>query len=160
VKHPAGAHASLRATIDRDEHAGGLLGALVGGPLRAALGPAGAVIVLVAAGGFGLLLIVGTQLRQIAHAGSVAGRFLGQQIRVLMTMPPSVQTLDADGNVVDLAGAERAAVYDVEADAGEDEEYEDEDEYEEDAEYEEEDGEEYEEEEEEEEEEGEYGDED
>ena len=51
------AHGNPHGSIDRLEHAGGVLGALSGAPLRAALGPAGAAIVLVAIGVFGLLLV-------------------------------------------------------------------------------------------------------
>src|SRR5437660_1146693 len=46
------------------EHAGGLLGAGVGAPLRALLGSPGAVIVLLAAGVLGCLLIAGTGIRE------------------------------------------------------------------------------------------------
>src|SRR5690606_7184488 len=42
------------------EDSGGLLGHAVGGPLQAGLGTTGAVIVLVAAGVLGLLLVIGT----------------------------------------------------------------------------------------------------
>ena len=44
-----------------------MVGAGVGAPLRAGLGRAGAVIVLVAIGALGVLLVVGTGLRQIAQ---------------------------------------------------------------------------------------------
>jgi S-DNA-T family DNA segregation ATPase FtsK/SpoIIIE len=82
-------HGNPHGSIARLEHAGGVIGALAGAPLRAALGPAGAVIVLVALGLFGLLLIVGTGLRQLATGATVATKFVGQQVRALMVMPTS-----------------------------------------------------------------------
>src|SRR6266576_3709759 len=56
-----------RWTLHTLQHAGGVCGAAVGGPLRAGLGSAGAVIVLVAIGLLGVLLVVGTGLRQVGH---------------------------------------------------------------------------------------------
>jgi DNA segregation ATPase FtsK/SpoIIIE, S-DNA-T family len=146
------AHGNPHGSIDRLEHAGGVIGAAVGTPLRAALGPAGASIVLIAVGILGLLLVIGTGLGQIAHGATVAACFVGHHARALMTMPPAMEeTTNATDVDVDLtAAAPHAAVLVAELD--EEDEYEEEAEEEE---YEEEDEEEYEEEEEEEEE-GEY----
>src|ERR1700722_8521676 len=71
------AHGDAHGSIVKLEHAGGVIGAAVGQPLRAALGPAGATIVLIAVGMLGLLLVVGTGLRQIAEGTTVAARFVG-----------------------------------------------------------------------------------
>jgi S-DNA-T family DNA segregation ATPase FtsK/SpoIIIE len=69
--------------------AGGVLGALVGAPLRATLGTAGAVIVAVAAGLLGFLLVVGTGLRDVAHALAAVGRFVAERARALMVLQPT-----------------------------------------------------------------------
>ena len=63
------------------KHAGGLVGAAIGAPLRAGLGTAGAAIVLVAAGLLGLLLVVGTGVRQMAGTASSAARVISRQLR-------------------------------------------------------------------------------
>src|SRR2546421_206729 len=55
--------------------AGGVLGAAIGVPLRSGLGTTGAVIVLVAAGVIGALLVVGTGIHQVVHASVVGARF-------------------------------------------------------------------------------------
>jgi S-DNA-T family DNA segregation ATPase FtsK/SpoIIIE len=83
------AHGNPHGSIDRLERAGGLIGELAGAPLRAALGPAGAAIVLVAIGILGLLLVVGTGIRQLVSAVSVAARFVGRHAGALLVMPPS-----------------------------------------------------------------------
>ncbi len=158
------------------KHAGGVIGAAIGAPLRAGLGNAGAVIVLVAIGALGILLVVGTGVRQIAQSLATGGRFVGRQARTYLTLPSE----RADGETTTVADApppRRAVLFDqldaepmIDLVAAEDEleaeeELEEEDELDEEYEYEEEDGEEYEEEEEEyeeeeDEEEGEYAEED
>jgi DNA segregation ATPase FtsK/SpoIIIE, S-DNA-T family len=83
-------HLGRSAPDDRSlhalEHAGGVLGAGVGAPLRALLGSPGAVIVLLAAGVLGCLLIAGTGIRQIAHATATAARVVGRYSRELLTL--------------------------------------------------------------------------
>ncbi len=156
-------HLGRSAPDDRSlhalEHAGGLVGAAVGAPLRALLGSPGAVIVLLAAGVLGGLLIAGTGIRQIAHALASAARFVGRHVRALLTLherpsdetPGAPQLYDqlADEPHLDLnadesfAGADArwdasdlALVADDEPEVADDEEYEDEageyDEYEDD----------------------------
>jgi S-DNA-T family DNA segregation ATPase FtsK/SpoIIIE len=153
------ARAKPHASISSLQHAGGLFGAAVGAPLRAGLGPVGAVLVLVAIGVFGLLLIAGTGLRQITGAIAHAARYVGKNVAAALTMGPAMEKTPAsDSDVdVDLAAYDQfgvtapVAVY---ADDEEEEEYEEEEEeyeeeeegeYAEDEEYEEEDEEEYEE---------------
>jgi len=150
-------HGNPHGSIDRLEHAGGVIGALVGAPLRAALGPVGAVIVLVALGLFGVLLVVGTGLRQLATGATVATKFVGQQLRALMVMPASEteDSIDAESPIAgavdvdltapafdqDLVVAELVDDDEYEEVEEEEEEYEDEEEegeYDEDEEYEEE----------------------
>ncbi|MGO9873932.1 MAG: DNA translocase FtsK [Acidimicrobiia bacterium] len=126
------AHGNPHGSIDRLERAGGMLGALAGTPLRAALGPAGAATVLVALGLFGLLLIVGTGIRQLGAGMSVAVRFIGHQANEMLLMPPSTDTApDEVEPFIDLtAGADYATAleaYDEDEDEDEDEEEEQED---------------------------------
>ncbi|GIU87341.1 MAG: hypothetical protein KatS3mg009_1856 [Acidimicrobiia bacterium] len=105
--------------------AGGVLGALVGAPLRALLGPAGAVIVLVAAGLLGVLLVAGTGLRQVVAGAVVAARWVAARARSLLVLPsPALDDAPyapdrphryddlapgAAGPVVDLVAAEAGA---------------------------------------------------
>ena len=73
-------------SLDPLLEAGGLLGALFGAPLHAALGGIGAVIVLIAVGLLGALLVFGAGLRQCGRYFVVAGRWLrafGKQLFVL-----------------------------------------------------------------------------
>jgi S-DNA-T family DNA segregation ATPase FtsK/SpoIIIE len=140
------ARAKSHQSVWHLQHAGGVVGALSGAPLRSALGPAAAAIVLLAALAFGALLIAGTGLRQIVRGIAHGARFIGHQFSAVLTMEPrKSEAIDSDVDIdIDLVDAPHAgaALYDEDA-------YEEEDEYEE----EEEDEEEYEEEEEEE---GEY----
>ena len=150
------------------KRAGGLLGAAIGAPLRAGLGNAGAAIILVAVGALGVLLVVGTGVRQIAQGVATGSRFVGRHARSLLTLPSERESAagEADPPIVASAvatPARRAVLFDqldeppvvdlvaAEADLDGEEELEEDDEYE----YEDEE-EEYEEEEEEEDEEGEY----
>ncbi|HUI49899.1 MAG TPA: DNA translocase FtsK [Acidimicrobiia bacterium] len=161
--------------------AGGAVGAAIGAPLRAGLGNAGAVIVLVAVGALGMLLVVGTGVRQIAQTLAAGGRMVGRQALSILTLPsergdrldaPASDAVDSSPSpprravlydeleedpVVDLVGAEEEIEGEEELD--EEGEYEDE-EYDEEEEYDDEDGEEYEEEEGEDEDDGEYAEED
>ncbi len=122
------AHGNPHGSIDRLERAGGVLGALAGTPLRAALGPAGAAIVLVALGLFGLLLIVGTGIRQLAAGMSVAVRFIAHQANALLLMPPSTDPApDEVEPFVDLtADADFAPAFEEQDEEEEDEEEEEE----------------------------------
>ena len=131
------ARAKPHGSIDDLRHAGGLMGALAGAPLRAALGPAGAVIVLIAIGAFGVLLIAGTGLREITGGISHAGRYVGKQVAAALTMTPSVQTTDVSDVDVDLVAYDEPED-EMAAELDEEDEYEYEDEEEEEEEYEEE----------------------
>ena len=77
------------------KRSGGVLGAAIGAPLRAGLGDAGAVIVLLAVGTLGMLLVVGTGVRQVAQSLATGGRFVGRHARTLLTLP-SERADDAD----------------------------------------------------------------
>ena len=92
-------HGNFHRSLDELERAGGAVGALVGAPLRAGLGPAGAVIVLVAVGALGVLLMVGLGLRQVGHGLTLGARFVGHHAGALLTMQstdpePDDETVD------------------------------------------------------------------
>jgi S-DNA-T family DNA segregation ATPase FtsK/SpoIIIE len=157
-------HDDKRWTLDTLQSAGGAVGAAAGGPLRAGLGSAAAVIVLVAIGLLGLLLVVGTGLRQVGHTLNVGARFVGRQAGALMTMQPRAggpadDTIARDDSPADIdlrvwqqpepepqpesddelvAELDEEGEYEDEeyAEDEDGEEYEDDEEYEEDAEYE------------------------
>ena len=80
-------HDAPTASLEPLKHAGGVIGAAIGAPLRAGLGSAGAVIVLVAIGALGMLLVVGTGVRQIAQSIATGGRFVGRHARTMLTLP-------------------------------------------------------------------------
>jgi S-DNA-T family DNA segregation ATPase FtsK/SpoIIIE len=86
--------------------AGGLVGVAIGAPLRAGLGSTGAYIVLIALTLLGALLVVGSSLRQIAHACAAGVQFIGRQARALFTLPPS------DAQDVPPARADAAPLFD------------------------------------------------
>ncbi len=69
------------------EEAGGLLGALFGGPLDAFLGDVAAVIVLIAVLVLGALLVVGAGLRQVALLGFAWVKWLAAHGKELVTLP-------------------------------------------------------------------------
>ncbi|MDQ1456375.1 MAG: segregation ATPase FtsK/SpoIIIE, family [Actinomycetota bacterium] len=77
------------------KRSGGVLGAAIGAPLRAGLGDAGAVIVLVAVGTLGMLLVVGTGVRQVAQSLATGGRFVGRHARTMLTLPSERADADA-----------------------------------------------------------------
>jgi S-DNA-T family DNA segregation ATPase FtsK/SpoIIIE len=156
-------------SFTRLRQAGGVLGALVAGPLAAALGSLGAGIVLGALFVFGVLLVAHIGLRDAIRGVIAAGRFVGTSVGRLFELTTSARADAERGegeDVIDLtedappfvqsAANRRPAFFDqslfedYEADEEEEEE-EEEEEYEldeededEEDEYEEEDGEEYE----------------
>ncbi|HEX5614502.1 MAG TPA: DNA translocase FtsK 4TM domain-containing protein [Acidimicrobiia bacterium] len=67
--------------------AGGVLGALVATPLRAAVGTAGAALVLAAVVFVGVLLVIGSRLGEVGHAIAVALRWIGARLRTLVELP-------------------------------------------------------------------------
>jgi S-DNA-T family DNA segregation ATPase FtsK/SpoIIIE len=78
---------SLTGSLEPLRRAGGLVGAAIGAPLRAGLGSAGAAIVLVAVGALGMLLVVGTGVRQVVQYLAAGSRFVGRQARTMLTLP-------------------------------------------------------------------------
>jgi S-DNA-T family DNA segregation ATPase FtsK/SpoIIIE len=69
--------------------AGGLIGALFGAPLHAALGGIGAVIVLVAVGLLGALLVFGAGLRQCGEFLVLGAQWFGAHGKDLFVMQPA-----------------------------------------------------------------------
>nr|MDP9335015.1 DNA translocase FtsK 4TM domain-containing protein [Actinomycetota bacterium] len=131
------------------KRSGGVIGAAIGAPLRAGLGDAGAVIVLVAVGTLGALLLVGTGVRQVAQSLATGGRFVGRHARTMLTLP-SERADDEDapmaaatpgapvGRAVLFDELDEARIVDLVTEAEYEEEEEDEDEAGEEEEYEEE----------------------
>ena len=77
------------------DSAGGLLGAAIGGPLRALLSPWGATLVLVTAVVVGVLIITKTSVRTASdNLLSLAGR-VGRTLRGAASRPPVAEELDA-----------------------------------------------------------------
>jgi len=127
--------------------AGGILGAAIGVPLRSGLGTTGAVIVLVAAGVVGVLLVVGTGINQVVHAGAAGARFTARQLRAVLALPSELAddlrataTTDTEARhpvpydqfqgapTIDLVAVEEAGD-DVAEEPDDEEEYDDEGEY-------------------------------
>ena len=80
-------HGNFHRSLDELERAGGAVGALVGAPLRAGLGPAGAVIVLVAVGALGVLAHGRhSACARSGTASHIAARFVGRHASTLLTM--------------------------------------------------------------------------
>jgi S-DNA-T family DNA segregation ATPase FtsK/SpoIIIE len=69
------------------KRAGGLFGEGIGAPLRAGLGNAGAVIVLIAIAVLGALLVAGTGLRQITHACAAGCKAIVRHVRAFFAVP-------------------------------------------------------------------------
>ena len=68
------------------EHAGGVVGAVTGGSFATVAGNVGATVVLGAALGFGLLLVLGLTLRQVVHAIALGCSWLAVQARSLVEL--------------------------------------------------------------------------
>jgi S-DNA-T family DNA segregation ATPase FtsK/SpoIIIE len=105
----------LTANVDTLEPAGGWLGGLVGAPLQAVIGPAGASIVLLALMAAGVLLITRTSPRVIATRTKTAAITIGRPAgRWLRSGLHNVSTLSSDriGHEPDAVETGGAAVYD------------------------------------------------
>src|SRR5258705_805191 len=89
-------HDDRRWTLHTLQHAGGVFGAAVGGPLRAGLGSAGAVIRLVSVGVLRVLLGVGTRPRPGGPGLPLGARFVGPHPRGVMSIPASQDDVEAD----------------------------------------------------------------
>jgi DNA segregation ATPase FtsK/SpoIIIE, S-DNA-T family len=101
--------------LDRTEgparRAGGILGAAIGAPLRSGLGTTGAVIVLIAAGVVGALLVVGTGIHQVVHTSAVGTRFVARQLRAVLALPSELAD-DARATATEQADATPPMPYD------------------------------------------------
>ncbi len=73
--------------------AGGMLGFVVGGSLRAAAGPVGATVVLAALTAFGVLLVAGAGIREVGAGLGAGGRGAGRAVarvgRAIVTLRPA-----------------------------------------------------------------------
>jgi S-DNA-T family DNA segregation ATPase FtsK/SpoIIIE len=92
-------------SFTRLRHAGGVLGALVAGPLAAALGPLGAGVVLGAVFVFGLLLVAHIGLRDAIGGIVAAGRFAASTVGQLFELSTSDAQHDAEDEAPTVAAA-------------------------------------------------------
>jgi len=96
MAHLLGDASGIRTTLDDLQSSGGILGALVGEPLRGAVDEPGAWVVLLLAAMFGVLVVTDIGLRQVLGAAAGIGRLGGRQIRRGFT---SLQSLGSDREV-------------------------------------------------------------
>lgn len=80
--------------LDPLRDTGGVLGALVGGSLGTLAGTVGASVVLVAAGSFSVLLVVGAGLRQVLAGARAAAGWVGGHLHNLFTLRPAAHDGD------------------------------------------------------------------
>jgi len=88
LAHLARGHPGLHATSAALGHAGGWLGVLVGGGLRAVIGAAGAAVLLGAVLIVALMIATGVGLRALVHGVAVVARFLGRRLAGWWSMRP------------------------------------------------------------------------
>jgi DNA segregation ATPase FtsK/SpoIIIE, S-DNA-T family len=98
--HVLGGAPDLSAPADKLRDAGGYLGGVVGGPLSAGVGTAGAAIVLLAFLSLGLLLASGLSLHRVAELiaaglGHVRG-WIGVGVKALTETPPLADLDESD----------------------------------------------------------------
>ncbi len=93
MAHLLGDAAGIRTTLEDLRSSGGILGAVVGEPLRGAVDEPGAWVVLLLAAMFGVLIVTDTGLRQVLGAVAWVARLGGRQIRRGFT---SLQSLGSD----------------------------------------------------------------
>ena len=100
LAHLAGGHPKLDATTAQLGHAGGWVGVLAGGGLRAALGSAGAAVLLLAVLVVALIVTTGVGLRTLARGFARSARWLGSTMRDWWSARPRrVATEDEDEEV-------------------------------------------------------------
>jgi len=120
VLHLAYGRPALGGDLEDLRHAGGALGAMVAGPLVAAIGVVGASVVLGAVALVGVLLVLGLSIGVIAGATARASRVAATKARAAVKLAPI-------GEGVDLAAAPHAgpAPFDYALDEAADDEDED-----------------------------------
>jgi len=93
MAHLIGDAAGIKTTLDDLRASGGVIGAVVGEPLRRAVDDPGAWVVLLLAAMFGALIVTDTGLRQVLTALAIAVRFVA---RYLQKGFHSLQSLGSD----------------------------------------------------------------
>ena len=93
MAHLLGDASGIRTTLEELRSSGGILGAVVGEPLRGAVDEPGAWVVLLLAAMFGVLIVTDTGLRQVLGAAAWVARLGGRQIRRGLT---NLQSLGSD----------------------------------------------------------------
>jgi len=107
MAHLLGDAAGIRTTLEDLRSSGGILGAIVGEPLRGAVDEPGAWVVLLLAAMFGVLIVTDTGLRQVLGAAAWAARLGGRQIRRGLT---SLQSLGSDREAPESSRRDRRAL--------------------------------------------------
>ncbi len=111
LAHLAGGHPKLDAATAQLGHAGGWVGVLAGGGLRAALGTAGAAVLLVAVLVVALIVTTGVGLRTLARGFARSARWLGGSLRDWWSARPrrvatEDEEVDGEAAIVDDDGYE------------------------------------------------------
>jgi S-DNA-T family DNA segregation ATPase FtsK/SpoIIIE len=111
--HFAGSAPALADPVDALRDAGGYLGAAVGVPLSAAIGTAGAGIVLIAVLAFGLLLASGLSLHEVGASLRVGWEHAAGWIETLLAEPGGSADEDDEDDEPRPAPASRRATLDT-----------------------------------------------
>tara|TARA_B110000014_G_scaffold60566_2_gene40993 strand:+ start:34 stop:2349 length:2316 start_codon:yes stop_codon:yes gene_type:complete len=107
MAHLIGDAAGIRTTLDDLRASGGIIGAVVGEPLRRAVDDPGAWIVLLLAAMFGVLIVTDTGLRQVLTAMAFAVRFVVKYLRKGLH---SLQSLGSDREASEDSSPDRSTL--------------------------------------------------
>ncbi len=109
--HLAAGSPAIDGPLDKLRNAGGLVGALIAGPLKSATGIVGASVVLAGLAVLGALLAPGIPMQRVLHAMGTGVRWSGHRVREMVRVTP----VEDDDHAVQLTRA-HAAVDDEDAD--------------------------------------------
>ncbi len=113
--HIARDEGGISADLDRLKRAGGWLGAVIGVPARALIGTVGGVVLLLAVGLAGLLLVTNLTVRSLySHTSRSVGLLTRPIGRAARRAVGDMSTLNSD-RVAELGSGSAPQVYDVEA---------------------------------------------
>ncbi len=107
MAHLIGDAAGIKTTLDDLRASGGIIGAVVGEPLRRAVDDPGAWIVLLLAAMFGVLIVTDTGLRQVLTAMAFAVRFVVKYLRKGLH---SLQSLGSDREASEDSSPDRSTL--------------------------------------------------
>ena len=104
MAHLIGDAAGIKTTLDDLRASGGVVGAVVGEPLRRAVDDPGAWVILLLAAMFGVLIVTDTGLRQVLAALAIATRFGARHLRRALR---SLQSLGSEREASEYSARER-----------------------------------------------------